>query len=58
MMSCLLRAGFNSIPTFWGPSELVCVFWLYFDTLAPGSTGEIGSFVRHVASKVPTAGRI
>ena len=51
----ILRAVFNSIPTFWGPSELASVFRLYFDTLALGSTGEIGSFARRVASKAPTA---
>ena len=51
----ILRAVFSSIPTFWGPSELASVFRLYFDTLALGSTGEIGTFARRVASKAPTA---
>ena len=51
----ILRAVFNSIPTFWRPSELASVFRLFFDTLALGSTGEIGSFARRVASKAPTA---
>jgi hypothetical protein len=51
----VLRAVFNCIPTFWGTSELASVFRLYFDTLALGSTGEIGSFARRVASKAPTA---
>jgi U3 small nucleolar RNA-associated protein 10 len=51
----ILREVFNSIPTFWGPVELASVFQLYFDALALGSTGEIGSFARRVASKAPTA---
>jgi len=51
----VLRAVFDSIPTFWGTSELASVFRLYFDTLALGSTSEIGSFARRVASKAPTA---
>jgi U3 small nucleolar RNA-associated protein 10 len=50
----VLRAVFNSIPTFWGTSELASVFRLYFDTLALGSTSEIGSFAKRVASKAPT----
>jgi hypothetical protein len=51
----ILRAVFQTIPTFWGTSELASVFRLYFDTLALGSTNEISSFARHVASKAPTA---
>lgn len=51
----ILRAVFETIPTFWGSSEIASVFRLYFDTLALGSTNEISSFARHVASKAPTA---
>lgn len=51
----VLCAVFNSIPTFWVTTELASVFQLYFDTLALGSAGEIGSFARRVASKAPTA---
>jgi hypothetical protein len=51
----VLRAVFNSIPTFWGTTELASVFQLYYDTLALGSDSEIGSFARRVASKAPTA---
>jgi len=50
----ILRAVFNSIPTFWGTSELSSVFRLYYDALALGSTGEIGIFAKRVASKAPT----
>ena len=50
----VLLAVFNSIPTFWGTSELASVFQLYFDGLALGSNDEIGSFARRLASKVPT----
>jgi|SRR5712671_2455005 len=51
----VLQAVFDSIPTFWGTSELASVFRLYFDTLVLGTTSEIGSFARRVASKAPTA---
>jgi hypothetical protein len=51
----VLCAVFNSIPTFWGTSELGSVFRLYLDALALGPAGEIGSFARRVASKAPTA---
>jgi U3 small nucleolar RNA-associated protein 10 len=51
----VLRAIFDSIPTFWGPSELGGVFRLYLDALALGPAGEISSFVRRVASKAPTS---
>jgi hypothetical protein len=50
----VLRAVFDSIPTFWGSSELASVFRLYCDGLALGSKDEIGSFARRVASKAPT----
>lgn len=49
----VLRAVFDSIPMFWGTSELASVFQLYFDGLAMGSNDEIGSFARRVASKAP-----
>ncbi|KAI9454082.1 hypothetical protein F5148DRAFT_1378333 [Russula earlei] len=51
----VLRAVFDSIPTFWGTSELASVFRLYFDTIASGPTSEIASFARRVASKAPTS---
>jgi U3 small nucleolar RNA-associated protein 10 len=51
----VLSAVFGSIPAFWGTSELASVFRLYFDILAQGSAGEIGSFAKRVASKAPTA---
>ena len=50
----VLRAVFDSIPTFWGTSELASVFRLYFDGLALGSNDAIGSFAKRVASKAPT----
>ena len=49
----VLRAVFDSIPTFWGTSELASVFRLYFDGLALGSKDDIGSFAKRVASKAP-----
>ncbi|SRR6266853_5856991 len=51
----VLRAVFDTIPTFWGTSELASTFRLYFDALALGSADEIGTFARRVASKAPTA---
>jgi hypothetical protein len=50
----VLRAIFDSVPTFLGPVELGSVFRLYLDALALGSAGEIGTFARRVASKAPT----
>jgi hypothetical protein len=50
----VLRAVFDSIPTFWGTSELASVFQLYFDDLALAANDVIGSFARRVASKAPT----
>ncbi|KAI0270487.1 hypothetical protein BC834DRAFT_967272 [Gloeopeniophorella convolvens] len=50
----VLRAVFDTIPAFWGASELGSVFGLYFDALASGAGGEIGSFVKRVAAKAPT----
>jgi len=50
----VLHAVFDSIPTFWGTSELASVFRLYLDSLALGSIDEIGSLARRVASKAPT----
>jgi hypothetical protein len=51
----VLRAVFDTIPTFWGTSEIASVFRLHFDSLALGSSDEIGSLARRVASKAPTA---
>jgi U3 small nucleolar RNA-associated protein 10 len=51
----VLRAVFDTIPTFWGTSEIASVFQLHFDSLALGSTDEIGSLARRVASKAPSA---
>lgn len=51
----VLRAVFDSIPTFWGTSELASVFRLYFDSLALGFTDGIGSFARRLASKAPAS---
>jgi U3 small nucleolar RNA-associated protein 10 len=51
----VLRAIFDSIPTFWGSSELGSVFRLYLDALAMGPARDISSFVRRVASKAPTS---
>lgn len=50
----VLRAVFDSIPTFWGTSELASVFRLYCDGLALKPNDEVGSFARRVASKAPT----
>jgi U3 small nucleolar RNA-associated protein 10 len=51
----VLRAVFDTIPTFWGTSEVASIFRLYFDALALGSADEIGTFARRVAFKAPTA---
>ena len=50
----VLRAIFDSVPSFLGPVELGSVFRLYLDALALGPAGEIGTFARRVASKAPT----
>ncbi|KAI9451428.1 hypothetical protein BJY52DRAFT_1297951 [Lactarius psammicola] len=51
----VIRAVFDTIPTFWGTSELGSVFRLYLDALALGSADDIGSCARRIASRAPTA---
>ncbi|KAH9033947.1 hypothetical protein EDB84DRAFT_1578278 [Lactarius hengduanensis] len=51
----VIRAVFDTIPTFWGTSELGSVFRLYLDALALGPADDIGSCARRVASRAPTA---
>ena len=51
----MIRAVFDAVPAFWGTSELGNVFRLYLDALALGPADEIGSCVRRVASRAPSA---
>ncbi|KAH9054895.1 hypothetical protein EDB87DRAFT_1644309 [Lactarius vividus] len=51
----VIRAVFDTIPTFWGTSELGSVFRLYLDALALGPADDIGSCARRIASRAPTA---